>query len=194
MTSKSETRMNSIVRLARSPAIIPVLLLVEILETTFVPLPYEALFVALCLAAPKRIWLFLGITVIGSAIAGAIMYGLGAHLLDRVTDSLGLAEDLAGIEAQFVERGGTLIFLGGLTPVPSYLVNLTAGASGYPFLSFLGLFTLSRFIRFALLAALIHFFGDDLARLWKRIPQRLRWLLLVLFILLILWVIIGDLI
>ena len=52
---------------AHSNAVLPILLVLEILETTIVPFPYEAIFVALCLAAPQRTWLFVAVTVAGSA-------------------------------------------------------------------------------------------------------------------------------
>ncbi|MEL6475224.1 MAG: hypothetical protein AAFQ21_14170, partial [Pseudomonadota bacterium] len=64
-----------LVRIAHSRQLVPILFLIEVLETTILPLPYEALFVALCLSARDRIWLFVLVTVAGSAVAGAIMYG-----------------------------------------------------------------------------------------------------------------------
>ncbi len=175
------------IALAHSPAIIPALLLLEILETTIVPLPYEAVFIALCLAARDRIWLFTAITVLGSAIAGSILYALGAGLADPIAAQLGIAETITAYEDVFSERGGVLIFLGGLTPVPSYAVNLVAGATSYPFWPFVGLFSLSRFIRFAILGLILYLFGDAITRGWERLPKWPRRVLVGAFLIAVGW-------
>lgn len=182
MDKHTPTLPDRLVALAHSNKIIPVLLLLEILETTVVPYPYEAVFIALCLAAPKRIWLFVAITVLGSAIAGAVLYALGAGLLDPLADRLGVESAVDSYMVTFQERGAVLIFLGGLTPVPSYLVNLVSGASGYPFFSFLALFSVSRFIRFGVLGLVLHFFGERLTRKWGQIPVLWRRIIVVMFL------------
>ena len=62
------TLSDRLVALAHSRWLLPVLFLVQVAETTVLPLPYEAAFIALCLAARTRIWIFIAITVIGSAV------------------------------------------------------------------------------------------------------------------------------
>lgn len=153
---------------------LPALFVLEVAETTFLPLPYEALFIALCLAYPRRIWQFLLITILGSAVAATILYTAGAYLSDLLATRLQMEDQLASAVGGFQERGGVYILLGGVTPVPSYVINIAAGASGYPFVPFLAIFTFSRFLRFAVLAALLYYFGDDILRAWKRIPARAK--------------------
>lgn len=176
-----------VTEMAHTPAIIPILLLLEILETTFIPMPYEALFIAVCLAARDRIWLFTAITVLGSAIAGAILYGVGAGLAEPVAAMFGVEATIATYQDMFNERGGVLILLGGLTPVPSYAVNLAAGASGYPFWPFVGLFTVSRFIRFAILGLALYLFGDAITRGWERLPKWPRRIVVVALLIGVTW-------
>ncbi|MEM9937363.1 MAG: VTT domain-containing protein [Pseudomonadota bacterium] len=166
--------------LAHSKWVLPVVLAIEIAETTFVPLPYEALFIALCAAARERTWMFVAITMLGSAIGGSILYLLGVSFADSVAAMFGAEAALAELTAVFAERGASFILLGGTTPAPSYLINLAAGASSYPYLNFLVLFSLSRFIRFAILGLLIYYFGDEIAGAWKRLPKWLRRMLTVL--------------
>ncbi len=182
MKAARPTLTERLVALAHSNGIIPVLLMVEILETTILPFPYEAAFIALCFAAPKRIGLFVAVTVIGSAIAGTILYALGAGFADPLADRLGVEAAVDSYKATFQERGGVLIFLGGLTPVPSYLVNLAAGASGYPYPAFVALFAASRFIRFAAFGLLIHFFGERVLGQWTKLPSWLRKTLIIGFL------------
>lgn len=178
---------------AHSNAVLPILLVLEILETTIVPFPYEAIFVALCLAAPQRTWLFVAVTVAGSAIAGSILYSLGAGFAEPLARYLNVQEAVEAYKSTFSERGGALIFLGGLTPVPSYFVNLVAGATGYPFATFLALFSSSRFIRFALLGLLIHLFGEAILAQWSRLPIVVQRTILILFLAAVTWWLIANL-
>ncbi|MEM7006859.1 MAG: VTT domain-containing protein [Pseudomonadota bacterium] len=162
--------------------VLPVLLAIEIVETTVFPLPYEALFLALCAASKNRIWLFVLITGVGSAIAGAIMYGLGASFAESVATWFGAEKTLVELTLVIQERGASFILLGGTTPAPSYLINLAAGAAGFPFWQFLSIFFFSRTLRFAILGAVVFFFGDSIASYWRRLPIWLRrglWTLLI---------------
>lgn len=162
--------------------VLPVLLAIEIVETTVFPLPYEALFVALCAASKNRIWLFVLITGLGSAIAGMIMYGLGASFAEPVATWFGVEKTLVELTLVIQERGASFILLGGTTPAPSYLINLAAGAASFPFWQFLSIFFFSRILRFAILGAVVFFFGDSIASYWRRLPIWLRrglWTLLI---------------
>ena len=191
-TAPRETLSDRLVALAHSRWLLPVLLLVQIAETSVVPLPYEAAFIALCLAARDRIWLFVAVTVLGSAIGGSIIYAVGAAYFDPIVARLGV-EDLAAIYTErFAERGASLIFLGGTTPAPSYLINLIAGAMGYPYGEFVSVFSVSRFIRFAVLGGLIFLFGEQLISFWAGLPGWLKCVLTALILVAIVyWIVSG---
>ena len=171
-----------LVGLAHSRWLLPALLLVEIAETSILPLPYEAAFIALCLAARDRIWVFVAVTVLGSAIGGSIIYAIGAAYFDPVVARLGIEALAATYLDRFADRGASFIFLGGTTPAPSYLINLIAGATGYPYWEFLGIFSISRFLRFAILGALFFLFGAQITEAWTRLPRWLRRALTVILI------------
>lgn len=174
MTSEKLTLEARLVALANTRAIVPVLLLVEVLESTVLPLPYEAIFIALCLAAPHRVWLFLLVTMIGSVLAACMVYALGAGLAGPVAQYFDAEAAIATYSAAFEENGPALIFLGAFTPVPASMITLAAGASGYPFATFMALFIVGRFVRFAGIALLLHLFGDTITSYWQRLPPRLR--------------------
>ena len=176
------TLVDRIVELAHSRWLLPLLLLVEVIETSVLPLPYEAAFIALCLAARDRIWLFVLVSVIGSAIGGSIVYAVGAAYFDPVISRLGVEELASTYSERFADRGASYIFLGGTTPAPSYLINLIAGASGYPYWEFLGIFSASRFVRFAIIGGLLFLFGTQIVSGWTRIPKGLKrtlWIILI---------------
>ena len=176
------TLTDRLVALAHSRWLLPVLLLVEIAETSILPLPYEAAFIALCLAARDRIWIFVAVTVLGSAIGGSIIYAVGAAYFDPVVSRLGVEALDATYAERFAERGTSFIFLGGTTPAPSYLINLIAGATGYPYWEFLGVFSFSRLVRFAILGGLLFLFGAQITGAWEKMPKGLKRALTVLLI------------
>ena len=184
MTEKAPraTLSDRLVALAQSRWLLPVLLLVQIAETSVLPLPYEAALIALCLAARERIWLFVAISVIGSAIGGSIIYAIGAAYFDPIIARLGVEELAATYTDRFAERGASFIFLGGTTPAPSYLINLIAGATGYPYGEFLSTFSASRFVRFALLGGLIFLFGEQILSAWAGLPRWLKRALTILIV------------
>lgn len=182
VADRYSTLQSRLIAAAHSNWILPVLLLVQVAETTFVPMPYEALFVALCAAARQRIWLFVLITTAGSAIAGSIMYALGASFAGPVAEWLGAQATLAELQAVIDERGASFILLGGTTPAPSYLINFAAGASAFPYIQFVLLFAASRFARFLILGAVVYFFGESIAAFWQRLPiwlRRMLWAVLI---------------
>lgn len=181
-SSTRPTLTGRLVALAHSRWLLPVLLLVEIIETSVLPLPYEAAFIALCLAARDRIWMLIAVSVVGSAIGGAIVYAIGAVYFDPVINYLGSEELAASYTERFAERGAFFIFLGGTTPAPSFVINLIAGASGYPFWEFLGIFSVSRFIRFAVLGGLVLLFGAQIVSHWERLPKSLKLVLWIVII------------
>lgn len=162
------------VGLAHSQWLLPALLIVETLETSILPLPYEAAFIALCLAARDRIWAIVAVSVLGSAIGGSIVYLIGAQYFDPVVTQMGARELAQTYLDRFNERGASFIFLGGTTPAPSYLINLVAGATGYPFWEFLSIFSFSRLVRFAILGGLLFLFGTQITGAWARLPKGVK--------------------
>ncbi|MHA7857607.1 MAG: YqaA family protein [Henriciella sp.] len=191
-TAPRPTFSDQLVALAHSRWLLPILFAVQVAETTILPLPFEAAFVALCLAARDRIWLFVAITVIGSAVGGSIVYALGAAYFDPIVARLGLEELAATYTERFADRGGSFIFLGGTTPAPSYVINLIAGATGYPYGEFLGIFSASRLLRFAVLGGLIYLFGEAILNAWSGLPRWLRrGLTILLIVALVYWFVSG---
>lgn len=180
--SRDQKLSDQLVALAHSRWIIPALLLVAIIETCSIPFPYEAVFVALCLAARDRIATFIIVSTLGSAIGGSIIYLVGAHLFDPVIAYLGLEPVITEYLDRFEERGASFIFLGGATPAPSFAINMIAGATGYPFLEFFGIFSASRLARFAILGGLLYLFGGQITQAWSKLPKWVRRLLTVIVI------------
>ena len=162
------------VGLAHSRWLLPALLIVETLETSILPLPYEAAFIALCLAARDRIWAIVAVSVLGSTIGGSIVYVIGAQYFDAVVTQVGAQEVAQTYLDRFSDRGASFIFLGGTTPAPSYLINLVAGATGYPYWEFLGVFSFSRLVRFAILGGLLFLFGTQITGAWARLPKGVK--------------------
>ena len=107
-------------------------------------------------------------------LAAQLSTRLAARILIPSLTQLGLEEIAANYTARFAERGASFIFLGGTTPAPSYVINLIAGATGYPFGEFLGIFSASRLVRFGVLGGLLFVFGAQITGGWKRLPNWLK--------------------
>ena len=187
MNESKPAFIDRIARAARSPFIYPALLLIEILETTFVPIPYEAILIALVLAAPERLWQFVAVSVLGSVIGGLILYFVGAGMAEPVAAFVGVESEIATYRETFEQRGGALIFLAAVTPIPGYIVNIVAGASGYPVTAFLILIGVGRFLRFAVIGWLVARYGTVIVDRWMSLPRRLRWTLLAALLVAATW-------
>ena len=99
-------------------------------------------------------WLMVGILASLSYLAGVISYGIGQqlHRLPRV--KRWVDEKFAAQFTKIRRFGGLLVVLAALTPLPFPLVSTIAGMVGYRFQWYLWA-ALTRFIRFALYAAVI---------------------------------------
>lgn len=105
----------------------------------FLPLPsLEVLLVPLVVAKPQC-WLWYSlIGAVGTFIGGGIGYAIAKRLGHRAFEHLAGSEDIAKGEALMERYGVWAVLIGGITPIPDFLLAYLAG------------FTHMRFLRFAL--------------------------------------------
>lgn len=112
------------------------LLLYAILKA-FLPLPsLEVILVPLCLHTPEK-WIVYSIEgAIGTCIGGAIGYGI-AHTIGRSSLSyIASMEDIKKGEDLMHRYGLLAVFIGGITPVPDFLLAYLAGFTNMNFINF----------------------------------------------------------
>ena len=149
--------------LAASPRAPLWLALVSFAESSFFPVPPDALLVPMALARPDRAWRLAAICTISSVVGGMLGYFIGYALLDQVAMPLirfyHMQDRMDAFVQGFNKWGLLIILVKGLTPIPYKIVTITSGLAGFSFPKFVAASVVTRGARFFLLAALLRRFG-----------------------------------
>lgn len=114
----------------------------------FLPLPsLEVVLVPLCITSPDR-WLIYSLegaagTFIGGAIGYMIAYRMGRAALKHMASE----KDIQSGERMMERYGMLAVFIGGVTPIPDFLLAYLAGFTHMPFLKFTGTDAAARLLR-----------------------------------------------
>src|SRR5271156_6411941 len=151
--------------LAASPRAPWWLAVIAFAESSFFPIPPDALLVPMALARPRAAWRYATICTVASVAGGALGYLIGYAVFDQlarpILDLYGYGSAYAAFQAKFQEYGLWIILVKGLTPIPYKIVTIAAGAARFDFWLFMMASVLTRGARFFLVATLLHFFGDS---------------------------------
>lgn len=149
---------------AHTKSAVWMLAVVSFLESSFFPIPPDAMLLPMCLADRRRAWLFAGVCTVASVAGGLLGYAIGALLYDTVGRYLinlyGLAEQAEHFKQAYAEYGAAIILLKGLTPIPYKLVTIVSGLAAYPVIPFIVLSLITRGARFFLIAGLLRAYGE----------------------------------
>ena len=152
-----------ILALAAKPSAPYALGAVAFAESSFFPVPPDAMIVPMAVSRPDRVWLYATIATVASVLGGLVGYAIGALLFDSVGVWLfnlyGLADKAATFQASYATYGHWVILLKGLTPIPYKLVTITSGFAHYSLFWFTVLSLVTRGARFFLLAWLLGRYG-----------------------------------
>ena len=148
------------------------LALVSFAESSFFPIPPDALLVPMALARPERAWRLAAICTVASVLGGMLGYLIGYALYDQVALPLIRLYHMEGRADAFVagfrEWGLAIILIKGLTPIPYKIVTITSGLAHFDFGVFVAASAMTRGARFFLLAALIRRFGEPVRAFIER--------------------------
>ncbi len=164
--------------LAASPFAPVWLAAVAFAESSFFPIPPDALLVPMALARPDRALRYALITTVASVLGGMLGYLIGYALFNQVARPL-LAlyhyeAAYAAFQARFAQVGLWIILIKGLLPIPYKIITIASGAAQFNFATFVAASAVTRGARFFLWAILLKLFGDPARRF---IDRRLPWLL-----------------
>ncbi len=164
------------------------LFLLAMAESSFFPIPPDALLIALCLGAAKKSFRFALYCAAGSILGGMLGYLIGFGLWG-VVDSFffsyipGFSEELfQKVTVNFNDYGFWYVFSAGFTPIPYKIFTIASGAFKMNFFLFVIASALSRSLRFFGVAFLFWKFGPSI----KKFIDKYFNLLAVLFFLLLL--------
>jgi len=152
-----------ILALSGRPSAPYVLGAVAFAESSFFPVPPDAMLVPMAVSRPDRVWLYATIATIASVLGGLVGYAIGALLFDSVGEWLirlyGLQNSAATFQDSYARYGHWVILLKGLTPIPYKLVTITSGFAHYSLFWFTVLSVITRGARFFILAGLLGRYG-----------------------------------
>ncbi|WP_334176529.1 YqaA family protein [Pseudoxanthobacter sp.] len=149
---------------ATHPHAVWVLGLISFAESSFFPIPPDALLVPMILANRNAAWRLAGWCTLTSVVGGIVGYGIGWLLYDSVglwlINFYGYGSQMDTFRAAYAEWGAWLILIKGLTPIPFKLVTIASGFAGYNFLLFVVLSLITRGARFFIEAWLLRRYGE----------------------------------
>jgi membrane protein YqaA with SNARE-associated domain len=139
---------------------------VSFAESSFFPVPPDAMLIPMVIARPERAWLYATVCTTASVAGGMLGYAIGALLYESIGAWLfqlyGLTEGAEAFRRSYAEYGHWVILLKGLTPIPYKLVTITSGFAAYSLFWFVILSIVTRGVRFFALAALLSWFGPTI--------------------------------
>lgn len=171
---------------AESPYALFFLALLAFAESSFFPIPQEALMIPMIVAAPHRAWLIAGLVTIASVVGAALGYAIGFVFYDslgiQLLEFYGKADRYDEFRSMYDEYGSWAVAIGAITPFPYKVTTIISGLLQMDFLSFIGVSLLGRGIRFFLIAALLWKFGTPIRAF---IEKRLGLVTIIFFAILI---------
>src|SRR5262245_6290449 len=134
-------------------------------ESSFFPVPPDAMLVPMALARPDKAWFYATVCTLTSVAGGVLGYLIGAWLYDSVglwlISLYGYGDKVEAFRAAYAEWGGWIILLKGLTPIPYKIVTIASGFAGYNLLLFVLLSIVARGMRFYAVAFVLNRYGDQ---------------------------------
>jgi len=160
--------------------------IVSFVESSFFPIPPDAMLIPMGLARPERAWYYATVCTVTSVAGGVLGYVIGAALYDSVGQPLiqlyGYGAKVEAFREAYRQYGAWIIVLKGLTPIPYKIVTITSGLAAYPIVPFILLSFVARGMRFYLVAFLIYRYGE---RARKILEERLEFWVTLAFIVLV---------
>ena len=159
---------------AHKPYALWVMGFVSFIESSFFPIPPDAMLIPMSIARPEKAYFYAGLCTVTSVAGGVLGYFIGAVLYDSVglwlINLYGYGSKVEAFREAYATWGTWIILLKGVTPIPYKIVTIASGFAGYNLLLFILLSFVARGMRFYLAAFLLHRYGEQ-ARV--HIEQRL---------------------
>jgi membrane protein YqaA with SNARE-associated domain len=154
-----------VLRMAHHRHALRTLAAVSFAESSFFPIPPDAMLIPMCIARPDRAYRYAAICTLASVLGGILGYAIGYYLFEALAEPVlrayGHADAMATFQGWYDRWGALVILIKGLTPIPYKIVTITSGFAGYNFLLFIVFSIIARAGRFFLLAFLLHRYGEQ---------------------------------
>jgi len=144
----------------------PALAAVAFAESSFFPIPPDAMVIPMVLAQPKMAWRIATVATAASVIGGLFGYAIGYFLYETVGQWLialyGMQNRFEDFRADYNHWGLWIILIKGATPIPYKIVTIASGVARFDITIFILASIATRGGRFFLLAALLRRYGEPI--------------------------------
>lgn len=144
----------------------PALLVISFAESSFFPVPPDALLIPLCLGKKEKALRFAFLCTLASVMGGFFGYLLGWSFFEtigaKIVDFYHAQELFASLTAKFKAYSFWAILAAALTPIPYKIFTISAGLAKVPLLSFFLASLIGRGARFYAVALLLRIFGQPI--------------------------------
>ena len=152
-----------IINTSKSNYSIYILYFIAFIEAIFFPIPPDFLFIPLAIIHYRKVFFLLFYNIF-FCIRRLFGYFIGLMFFEQIglpiLSFLDLKNHYSDFSVSYNENGILVVLLGGFSPIPYKLIAIVSGTTNMPIFDFLWASTLSRGLRFFLLAFLIYFFKD----------------------------------
>jgi membrane protein YqaA with SNARE-associated domain len=136
---------------------------VSFVESSFFPVPPDAMLIPMALARPDRAYFYATLCTVTSVAGGVLGWAIGYFLYESLGLWLmtlyGYGDKIEAFRQAYLEWGAWIIVLKGVTPIPYKIVTIASGFAEYPIIPFILLSFICRGMRFYLAAFLLHRYG-----------------------------------
>ncbi len=151
---------------SRTPYSLWALFLLAFAESSFFPIPPDALLIVMAVALPARSFVYALVCSLGSLLGGCLGYLIGWKFMTlvgvKIVAFYGLEDKVALIGDLYRQYDAWAVAIAGFTPIPYKVFTLTAGMFRIDFGVFFVASLFSRSARFFLVAGLIYRFGPSI--------------------------------
>jgi membrane protein YqaA with SNARE-associated domain len=140
--------------------------IVSFVESSVFPIPPDILIIPMVLASREKAWRIALLCSVASVLGGLAGYGIGYFFYESlgkpVLEFYGYAERFTQFQGFYHEWGAWIVGGAGLTPFPYKLITIASGVTNLDIVVFTVASTLSRGLRFFIVAGLLWYFGDTI--------------------------------
>jgi membrane protein YqaA with SNARE-associated domain len=155
-----------VLSLAARPNAERALAAVAFAESSFFPIPPDAVLIPMVLARKDKAWRLAAICTVASVVGGILGYIIGAFLFDTVGQWLiriyGFEHKAAEFHDLYARWGLWVILIKGMTPIPYKLVTIVSGIAHFNMGVFIAASIVTRGARFFIVAALLRRYGQPI--------------------------------
>jgi len=136
---------------------------VSFVESSFFPVPPDAMLIPMALARPDKAYFYATVCTLTSVAGGVLGWLIGYFLYESfglwLMQLYGYGSKVDAFRDAYNQWGTWIILLKGLTPIPYKIVTIASGFAEYPIVPFILLSFIARGMRFYVVAFLLNRYG-----------------------------------